>query len=327
MKQLATRQIDDSPLLSMRKLASILGVSLFQLETLASEAGRYYRPFDRRKNKGTGKWRHIDNPVGLLKSVQAKIHKRILASFPIPETMVGGAKGRSTQDHAKHHLWQPWIVTLDIKECFPSITNAVVFDIFRSRLGFSTPVSSALTRMTTFQRRLPQGAPTSPTLANLALLDVHAGIEAICNQLNLQHSIYVDDIAVSGEKAIQATSPICALLADQGFRVSWRKIQVLPRSGCQEITGLQVNRGIDITPKRLLVLREEIRALADAEYIFNRDLQSIWGKINSVMSVNPLAGSALTEFANQCLPEIAIPGGCRRGEVRHCMRYSADHSG
>lgn len=327
MERLPKRRIDENPVLSMRKLASILCLDVAQVEILASEAGRYYRPFDRRKTRGTGKWRHIDNPTGLLKSVQSRIHKKLLVPISLPETVVGGARGRSTIDHAKYHLWQPWIVTLDIKDCFPSISNTRIFDVFRSKLGYSTPVASALTRLTTFQHRLPQGAPTSPTLANLALLDFHAEVDEICCRLNLQHSIYVDDIAISGEKAIQAIPPICSLLESNGFNVSWRKIQVQPRSACQQITGLQVNNGIDISRQKLVELREEIISIANAEYVFSRDLQSIWGKINNIKNISPLAGGSLTDFARQHLPETSIPGGCRRGEIRGCRRYERDHSG
>jgi hypothetical protein len=59
----------------------ILRFELDDLERIAGRAGRYYRPFDRRNDRRP-KWRHIDNPVGVLKGIQKRIQREILAQLP-----------------------------------------------------------------------------------------------------------------------------------------------------------------------------------------------------------------------------------------------------
>lgn len=316
---------DPGPILSVRRLASLLAVSIEALEKLADQAGRHYCPFDRRNQKGSGKWRHIDNPYGPLKGIQSKIHQRILLRYRLPDRMVGGVAGCSILDHAKYHVRQPLVVTLDIRSCFPSINHKRIFSIFHLLLGCSTDVSSILTKLTSFQYRLPQGAPTSSILANMALLKLYDDIEELSKKLGLEFSMYVDDIALSGPGAARAINPISDLIKKYGLRMAWRKVKLLPASRPQEITGLQVNRGLDISNEKIGILRSDILQLSDSPVILERDLQRIQGRIGHIGRVNPIQGMLLGALAFHHLPDISIPGGERRGEVRTCRNFHADH--
>lgn len=316
------------PLVSWRKIEDLLEFDRRSLVLLAEQAGRYYKPFDRRKLSGQGKWRHIDNPQDDLKAIQKRIQQRLLLHLSFPDTIVGGIRKRSTIDHAKFHLRKPCVVTLDIKGCFPSISNERVFRVFQNSLNASPQIARILTQLTTFQHRLPQGAPTSPTIANLALLPLHNDLLRLAEQSDLDLSIYVDDIALSGDNAVvvKVIESACDLIRKHGFRVSWSKLNVQSISRPQTITGLNVNRRIDLPREFLVSIDSSIRKLADSEIIFERDLNAIWGRIKYVKYVRPTVGLLLEETARRCLPEKGCPGGKHRWETRTCARFNRDHS-
>ncbi len=142
-------------LVSMRHLEALLGRDRADIRRIANSAGRFYRPFDLRRIAGQGKWRHIDNPVGELKRYQSRIHERMFHDFAFPETMIGAVPGRSIKDNAALHLRQPMVVALDLRDCFPRISDREVYRVFNEVLGCSAVISALLTKLTTFQHRLP----------------------------------------------------------------------------------------------------------------------------------------------------------------------------
>lgn len=221
-QQQTTKRLPFEPLVSLRRLEFLLRRDRSDLKRVAGHAGRYYDPFDI-LSSDRAKWRHIDNPFGELKTLQSRIYRAILADYTFPANVVGGIPGRSILDNVTPHLSQPVVVAVDIRNCFPSIGNKQVFDAFRESLGFSGVVASLLTRLTTFQRRLPQGAPSSPIIANLVLQPLHRELLAF----GLRWTMYIDDITVSGERARSAVMPIVRAVQQAGFSVSHHKIHVM----------------------------------------------------------------------------------------------------
>ena len=69
-------------------------------------------------------------------------------------------------------------------------------------MGYSESLSKTLTALTTFEYRLPQGAPTSPTLSNIVMEPIDKEIMDYANANGLVYSRYADDITVSGSEDI-----------------------------------------------------------------------------------------------------------------------------
>lgn len=315
-------------LVSWRRLSDLLGFDQRFIKQIADECGKYYEPFDRRKIFGSGKWRHIDNPQGPLKVIQRRIQDRLLANVSLPKGMIGGVRGLSALDHARLHVQQPCLVTLDIKDCFPSLKPESVFNVFINNVGCSGDIAHYLTQLTTFQHRLPQGAPTSPMLANLVLIPLYQDLVSIAASLALQCSIYVDDIALSGYLARDAILPASLAIRKYGLCVSRRKIIIMSKNKSQTVTGIAVNSGIDLTSEKKINLFDEIIELSSARIIYEHDLNSINGKIRYVKTVCPAAGEWLSSIAQKYLPSSGQTGiKPKRGETRTCTRYVRDHSG
>lgn len=306
-------------LVSRRKLRHLLGLSWGDLDRIACRAGHYYRPFDRRRVRGVGSWRHIDNPYGVLKDLQTRILHRVLHAVVLPPTMCGGVPGKSTKNHAQAHVGQALVATLDLKSCFPRTPYDRIYDVYCERLGCSPTIAGLLTRLTTFQGRVPQGAPTSPTLVNLSLLGLHDELAELAATLGLNMSFYVDDIAFSGPRAREALEPAIRTIMRYGHTVTRKKTKLMSLSTRQEITSQVVNEIIGASREKRESLYRRIHALASEENPRDGSLKSIRGEVAYMSWLNPVQGAALAGLADRLLPDVGVEGKRNRSdEVRRC---------
>lgn len=292
-------------LVSMRRLEQLLGMPRAALRRIASSAPDSYRPFRRRKGT-SDEFRVIDNPSKNLVEVQRKILRRILEQVPVPPTMNGGVRGRTLAANAGMHVGQAVVATLDIRRCFPRTRHDRVFALFRDTFGCSTEIANLLTRLTTFQGCLPQGAATSTLLANLLLLPMHDEIAEFCKARGLRMSFWVDDIVVSGALGKSDTPALVRIVANHGYTLSWKKIRVQPRSRRQEVPGCVVNAGLSRGRRRegragLADYRREILEVA-ARGPTPQALQRLRGRIASVRQVSARQGDALERLARGHVP-------------------------
>jgi len=165
---------DSLNLYSLRYLEILLGRSRAELRDLASGAVRYYKPFLQKpkarpfaRKITAPKKRWIDNPIDPLKMIQARIQERLLARLILPEHLLGGVKGKSILENAKLHFGGKYLVTIDIKNFFPTITPRQVQAVFRRLLNCSPDVSRLLTGLTTCRGRLPKELRLAPSWRTL----------------------------------------------------------------------------------------------------------------------------------------------------------------
>jgi RNA-directed DNA polymerase len=201
----STMSVEIKPLgiVSVRDLAYRLGVEIKLLESVADTAGSYHAPFEStnsprpfQRKPFIEKSRNIDNPTDILKKVQGLINVKLLRQLGLPNRVFGGRKGHSVIQNAKKHLGSKVLVTIDVKQFFPSISNVEIYSVWAHMLGCSPKVAGLLTRLTTFERRLPQGAPTSTALANLVLLSCDSAIRGFCGANGITYTSWVDDLAL-----------------------------------------------------------------------------------------------------------------------------------
>lgn len=307
-------------IVSMTHLEHLLGWDRAKLRRLSREAGRHYDPFDRRREAGKGKWRHIDNPKGELRQAQRAIQRRLLSRVPLPAKMFGGVKGRSIRDNGRVHTRQSMVVTFDLKNCFPSISDRDIYRVFEERLGYRGEIPGLLTRLTTFHHRLPQGAPTSTTLANLALVPLYEEIERVATAHNLSMSFWVDDIALSGCGAEAVVGEIIAAIQSHGLNVSCKKLILMPRNlGPQRITGVVTNRGVSAGRAKLQSIYHEIQDLSTERDIPDYRIRRVYGLVNHVEQVKPRQGRRLRRLADDLLPNVGSNAKRpRTDETRPC---------
>lgn len=309
--------------MTLPEVASKIGISGARLLDVAKSVGSYYQPFDI-KRAGTKKWRHIDNPTGALKEIQSRIQSRLLGGFPIRPEMFGGVPGRSHLDAASRHLRQQCVVIIDIKGFFPSTSNGRVHRLFR-RLGFDPRAARVLTQLTTFQRRLPQGASTSTTIGNLVLGDLCSEVVGLCRSMNV--TFFVDDITISGASGSNVRAmveQVVRLVRKHNYRIGHHKVEIMSAGGSQHVLGVNVNRS------RLSAGRGRIRDLRDQ--LIGKEVapspKSLLGRVGYVKSINCHQAAALQRLADRIL--LSSSSGddspVRHGDViRSCSSIRRKH--
>lgn len=205
--------------------------------------------------KKNGALREINAPSKFLKHIQRWILDNILYHLDIGTHSHGFFPGRSIVSNASAHVGQDLVLGIDLKDFFPNIHFTSVYHIFQSA-GYTEEVANFLADLCTYHRILPQGAPTSPMLANLAAVKLDNKIAEYCMRRKLQYTRYADDITISGSYKIAIyKNKIHKIIEDNGFVVNIEKTRILSRGSSQKVTGLVVNDKVSIGRKRKKTLR------------------------------------------------------------------------
>ena len=176
---------------NVEELAALLSTEAKRIVWVLSRLKALYYRKDRLKSNGKVRTLWIPRPP--LRPLQDKIQTEILARIPLPACVQGGVRRRSIITNAKHHLGKPVLSTMDIENCFPSITVQKVRRVFED-IGFTGEASSILTKLTTWEFQLPQGPPTSVAIANLALANLDRRQLGVAKQNGLRYTRFVDDM-------------------------------------------------------------------------------------------------------------------------------------
>jgi len=299
---------------STRHLEILLGRSRAELEDLALSSIHYYKPFPLgprerwfAKKIKPPKKRWIDNPVDPLKAIQSRIHERLLSPLILPEHLLGGVRGKSVTHNALLHLGARYLVTIDIKNFFPSVTPTQVRNVFRKILNCSPTVSYLLTGLTTCRGRLPQGAPTSPLLANLVLSSFDSKIRCVCKENGIRYSSWVDDLAFSGNSASQVIGLVVATLTKAGFRVSHRKIKRMGPGDRKLLNNLVLGKFVTVQKQYRGRIRAGIHNLRCGKVAADEIgayVESLNGNINYLRLFDPRRAANLQQQAGSCLCQI-----------------------
>ncbi len=305
-------------------LERLLGFDQNYLFALASRAGACYSPFPKgtkprpfQKKAKPSKRRIIDNPSEELKAVQSRINDRLLKPLPFPPYMFGGVKGKSILDNVHVHQSTKVLVKIDIASFFPSITNKHVYRVWQDLLGCSPEISSLLTRLTTFERHLPQGAPTSTLLANLVLHLIDGPIRSECERLGIRYSTWVDDLAFSSENPRSIISLVISTLQREGFRISRRKLEIISPGERKILNGVLIGRGLSVPPDHLARVRAAAHKLRTSQVPLSetpRYSQSLRGSIAHISTINPTKAEKLYRSLEASPSETSRPAA-----PAHCL--------
>jgi hypothetical protein len=254
-------------------LAGWLDLPVGRLAWLVHRFEEEQRPADERTahyiyrwiDKRAGGRRLIEAPKLLLKRVQRQVLAAILARVPVHPSAHGFVTGRSIRTNAKAHVAQRVVVKFDLQNFYPAVRYGRVVAIFRS-LGYSREVAVWLGRLTTSAlpqtlfrheatradlkpyrgRHLPQGAPTSPALANLSAFALDLRLSGLARTFGAQYTRYADDLTFSGDeqflRSLAVFLPLVRQIArSERFQLNPRKRRIIRNSQRQTVTGVVVN--------------------------------------------------------------------------------------
>ena len=237
----------------MSDLLTRLGVAVLlpqrELELLIRSAPHRYKVYEiKKRSQG---YRTIAQPAREVKVLQRWVMKHVLDEFEVHPAATAYRKGLSIRDNAKPHASGRFLLKMDFRDFFPSLT-ARDFRTFlkRQKSSLSTDEIKALclilfwTPKYTTGLRLSIGAPSSPMLSNVLMADFDRHIAAVCASNDVTYTRYADDLSFSAtvseqlqtvEKAViawcaQSKSPVLSVNQGKTVRVS--------KAEARRVTGL-----------------------------------------------------------------------------------------
>jgi RNA-directed DNA polymerase len=283
------------PIISSPKHFSLLvGIEHEYVCKMAYSQSFFYRSF--KINKSNGKKREIKEPLPDLKYVQKWILNNILNKVEVSEYAKAFVKNRTLKHNAKFHRKQNVVVTLDIKDFFPSITVYDIADIFKS-LGYFENVALFLANLCCYKKQLPQGAPTSPYLSNLRFKNIDDVISSYTKEHNIRYTRYADDMTFSGDfNPHHLIKKISDIVHGNGFNINSKKTRVAYKNTRQEVTGIVVNSHLQVSKNKRKDIRQQVyyikkygldSHLTHIQETRSNYLNHLLGQINFCLFVNP----------------------------------------
>lgn len=294
-------------LFSSEHLAYVVGVSWLELATMADEPAAHYTSFRIAKRRGGS--RLIEAPSTVLKHVQRYVRRHITSTMEAPDCVHGFRSGRSIATNARPHVGTDLVVKYDLRDFFGSVSADRVLATFR-RLGYAHEVAQMLTSLCTLRGSLPQGAPTSPDLANAAAVRMDHRLAALAAAREFTYTRYADDLTFSGSgiEAPASRRAIEHIIRDSGFRPNAAKTAHLSQATRQRVTGIVVNARLNWPRDTRRWLRQEIHYLekyGHAEHAERRGYgqanyrEFIYGHVYALHSVRPDEATPYLERLDQ----------------------------
>lgn len=223
--------------------------------------------------KRNGNPRVIHEPRQRLKLLQEKVLSYLYKHAGRPKPCVHGfTPKRSIVTNAEKHCSSKTqhLLNIDIEDFFPSITFYRIRGLFQKQpFGCSYEVATVLAHVCTLNGVLPQGAPTSPLLANLICRSLDRDLMNLAKRHRATYTRYADDITFSFSVRNPANLPanICtfdsgiltlgeelrSIVTSHSFRVNPNKSRLSSRQHRLEVTGITINEFPNI--KRVFVDR------------------------------------------------------------------------
>jgi len=277
------------PLLSPTVLGQILGISPKLITAMAQFPRKYYRRYEIPKRSG-GK-RLILAPRSYLKVVQRYILKSILEKQPLLENVTGFVRGRNIVMNASRHTRARYLLNVDAKNFFGSVRRGRVVELF-GQIGFPQAMSQVLGALCTYDGVLPQGAPTSPYLANLVFQEVDTKILTVCGNPRITYSRYADDLSFSCAKPIGSNfiTKLGSMLLPFGFKLNPKKTRYSRPGQAKYVTGLVVNEKVHPDRRTRRLLRAMFHRASTVPRKMKGKSAQLAGWASYVNSYNPVLG-------------------------------------
>ena len=258
-----------------KEVAKLINIELRAITYVLYKKGieESYKSFEIPKKAGGT--RVIDSPNKQLKRIQRQlgkkiydIHKNYIDQKRIASNISHGFEtGKGIITNARIHKNKKYLLNIDIANFFSSINFGRVQGYFNKsqEFMFSKEVSTIISQLVCYEKKLPQGAPTSPIISNLIFNIVDLRILSLAKKYKLSYTRYADDMSFStNNRAFQTAyiefiQELKVLLKNSGFDINESKTRLEYYSSRQEVTGLTVNKKINARRKFI----KQTRAMVD----------------------------------------------------------------
>lgn len=258
--------------------------------------------------KKSGGQRTITAPGGELKEIMFTLAFILSELYePTPEAMAF-ITGRSIGTNASQHIGQNYVLNLDLKDFFTSIT-AVMVEKNLVKLGMSAIVAKEIATLCTYpmiendcvQNVVPQGAPTSPVISNICAMKLDNRLSGLASRFHLSYTRYADDITFSSNHNVyhkngEFMKELHQIIEDCHFIVNPKKTRLQKRGIRQEVTGITVNEKSNVSRKFVKNLRAAIHKIKYQEHPSMHDVNVVRGKLNFLRMIKGAEDSTYIRY-------------------------------
>lgn len=255
-----------------------------------------------------------------MRAVQYRLLTKLFNTVVIPEYIYAFEKFKSIPEMAKIHTGKALVISIDLKDFFPSIHQNKLQKILVG-MGIAEEPATTISELCTYKFFVPQGALTSPKVANIVTAHTFGPkVKEYCDRSNFTVSIYADDITISTDNTeispAEVIKDIYAIIRENGFRVNKEKTKVMFKSVRQYVCGVVVNEKTNLLKRERNKLRAMVHNVVtngvEAEAEKNQVppgtfLSSLKGKLNWYRQLNPTKGEILEKKLNDYLTSLASP--------------------
>ncbi len=270
--------------------------------------------------KRSGGLRLLEIAQPRLADAQRRLLALALNPVPVHEAAHGFVRGRGVASHTALHAGQAVVARFDLRDFFTQVHATRVQALWRA-LGHTRAVADLLTTLTTVrtpaavrerlldavpwndrapatpqitQRRLraqalarphlPQGAPTSPAIANLCAFGLDVRLAALAERFGARYSRYADDLVVSGPADVRRQWPrlrawVGAIVQDEGFALRADKMRLMPAHQRQLSTGLVLNTRPNLPRDSYDRLKAQLHRLGQAPAVPAAERARVLGQL------------------------------------------------
>ncbi len=262
-------------------MAEILGSSLknlaYNLYVLPSE--KQYNIFNIPKKRGGH--REICAPISTIKYLQKQLANILIQYQEFRPCVHGYVKSKSIKTNAFVHQNKRIVINIDLKDFFGSINFGRVRGVFlKQPFNFNNTVATTIAQICCHNGRLPQGSPASSIVSNYICRKLDSELLSFSQKHRMNYSRYADDITFStnlkhmpseiGEiqnEQFILSKNLRGIIESNGFVINENKVRYALRNNRQDVTGLIVNRRVNVPRKYI----KRIRAMLHAWETFGID--------------------------------------------------------
>lgn len=316
-------------------LLTYLGLGAAELKKIWYYRGRMYRHFS--IAKGPHKVRVISAPDERLKFLQRNLADKLAELYRPRNPVHGFVAGRSIKSNALAHLHRRFVVNMDLKDFFPTISQNRVGGMLTS-LGIDVRVVEIIAQICCNNGHLPQGAPSSPMLSNMICFRLDKQLMGIAKEARCIYTRYADDITFSSYQPpnalFEASLPPAGrfspdlfapelrdVVQQNGFAINSDKVHYADRHSRRIVTGLKVNELLNVDRRYVRNIRAALHSIEklgidDAEKKFHEEhggrsglAAHLRGKISFLTHIkgqsDPVVRGITLRF-NACFPKRLI---------------------
>lgn len=221
--------------------------------------------------------RLLEVPEERLRRVQRRLLERVLGLIPANDAAHGFMPGRSAVTGAARHVGADVVVSVDLTTFFARVSAGRVYGTLRQS-GYSesvahtiagvctsavpprvlaamppggTPEERFALRRALAANHLPQGAPSSPMIANLAVRRLDSRLTGWAAAVDAAYTRYADDLTFSGGPSLAARPDafirgVRRIVEDEGHSLNERKTRIRRQATRQAVTGIIVNERLNL---------------------------------------------------------------------------------